>query len=135
MHLQIPQPSAIFLVNLECFLQAKIDKKFDIAFGIGGLVQLASGYALVLILAGENVRPHIQTVLLAAHTSQGCSLRSARPFEDSMAMLLEKILKISKSGLYLQVGTLREHLVWKVTKTAVLADSAGSGGDAALNNQ
>ena len=36
-------------------MQDKLDKKFDIAFGIAGLAQLASGFALVLILAGENV--------------------------------------------------------------------------------
>lgn len=66
--------------------QAKIDRKFDIAFGVAGLTQLASGYALVLILAGENV------------------------------------------------GTLREHLVWKVTKTAVLTDDTAAGADATLNS-
>ena len=36
-------------------MQQRLDSKFFIAFGIAGLAQLASGYALVLILAGENV--------------------------------------------------------------------------------
>lgn len=47
--------------GLVLLLQAKIDRKFDIAFGVAGLAQLASGYALVLILAGENVSRDIRT--------------------------------------------------------------------------
>jgi hypothetical protein len=40
---------------LLCPLQDKLDKNFDIAFGIAGLAQLATGFALALIIAGENV--------------------------------------------------------------------------------
>jgi hypothetical protein len=67
--------------------QDKLDKNFDIAFGIAGLAQLATGFALALIIAGENV------------------------------------------------GTLREHLVWKVTKAVVLTEIVGgSPADATLNS-
>jgi hypothetical protein len=39
-------------------------------------------------------------------------------------------------GLCTQVGTLREHLVWKVTKTVVLTESVGgSPADTTLNSQ
>lgn len=40
---------------LLCHVQDKLDKNFDIAFGIAGLAQLATGFALALIIAGENV--------------------------------------------------------------------------------
>ncbi len=34
-----------------------------------------------------------------------------------------------------QVGTLRDNLVWKVTKTTVLTDSLAASADASLNTQ
>jgi hypothetical protein len=64
-------PAAIAVTNitraLNC-MQDKLDKKFDIAFGVAGLAQLASGFALVLILAGENVS--------GRHHQHACAERS-----------------------------------------------------------
>lgn len=46
-------------------VQDKLDNNFDIAFGIAGLAQLATGFALALIIAGENVSCYRMEAILS----------------------------------------------------------------------
>jgi hypothetical protein len=88
----------------------------------------------VLILAGENVSDE-------HHQQYACWLTTVLPtaywlLQATRGRQQELPPGLMMKGVCAQVGTLREHLVWKVTRTLVLTDKdSSSSADATLNAQ